>query len=134
MGVTFPYVFVVGAFGVAGLHLVLLVLEVRHQVTGVRVRGVVVDWREVQDGETNVVYYPIVRFTTVEGIVRAAETRGSAPGRYARAGREVSVVYRPSDPAQVSIAEFGSLSRLGSVGWIVGGVAVGAFLLVFWPF
>lgn len=134
MGVTFPYVLVAGAFGVAGLHLVLLGLEVRHQVTGVRVRGVVVDWREVTEGDANVVYYPIVRFTTIEGVVRAEETRGSAPGRYARAGREVSVVYRPSDPAQVSIAEYGSMSRMGSVVWIVGGVAVGSYMLAFWPF
>ena len=102
--------------------------------------GIVTDLRVRSSGshdDVDIVYYPVLKFTTHDGRQVQTEARtGSSPAP-ARDGDQVTVRYDPEDPASADIAgSWGGLFvnglfvALGSVFTVVGIVVQYAFSLL----
>lgn len=90
--------------------------------------GLVTDVRSRSSGtgrNTNIVYYPVLQFTTRDGRQVQTETRTGRSPAPAREGDRVTVQYDPEDPASADIA--GSWTGIMLYGIFIG---LGALFLV----
>lgn len=77
-----------------------------------------------QRGRTVTYTFPVLRFSTIEGVEYEREAQYSWAG--GREGQQVQVRYAPEDPTLCRVAS----SKLGPIGTVLAWVATAAFLAV----
>lgn len=128
LGLFFAVIGVVFVFvGIRGLR---GTLSFRRRAT--QIEGVVTDVRARssgthRDGDADIVYYPVLEFTTQDGRQVQTEARTGRSPAPAREGDRVTVQYDPEDPASADIAGswsglflYGLFIVLGSIFTVVG--------------
>lgn len=87
-----------------------------------RAPGVVIDIERSRSSDNSSTYYPVVRFTSADGVERTfVPSWGSSSPRYQR-GQAVQILYTPARPEEAEIEDFVSLWLLPLVLGLVGGV------------
>ncbi|MGH3116925.1 MAG: DUF3592 domain-containing protein [Gaiellales bacterium] len=101
---------------------VTLVLTLRFVAGAERATGTVIDLSRETDSEGEVVFYPVVSFTTAEG--RTLEFRSSSGSSFPpQPGDRVEVLYDPDDPKDARLSGFFDLWGLPIVFGFIGAVA-----------
>lgn len=100
-----------------------------------RVPGIVVRMQPRTSATDTVVYYPVLRFRTLDGaeVETTAETRGDPMSLSKLRGHQVPVLYDPSRPERARMDTGSGRGRANGVGLAFAGVvfaAIGAALLV----
>lgn len=97
--------------------------------SGERARGTVL-FCELQRTLHGSSYYPVVQFTTPQGMaVQFRDSMGSDPPAY-REGEPVQVLYFAAAPAQSATIDRGLLNWVGPAGLCVGGVCLSVMTLL----
>jgi hypothetical protein len=87
--------------------------------------GVIVGVRSISRGaDSNLAYFPTVKFTTADGRHIEAERRPGSTVPPGRAGNFVTVYYDPADPRQFTLDSIARVTGWAGQAFIVMGVLV----------
>jgi hypothetical protein len=95
------------------------------QLWGSRTLGTVVGVRKDDSGDSTI-FYPIVKFTTTSGVTVEAECTAGTSGAkdFFHPGRQVEILYSPTNPKVFAIAGYDStvILYIGLLAAFIGGI------------